>query len=158
MLGRALSRSGPLLPCFLTEAVAAVECLAVAQASPSLLCSSSLTQPAHHGTTIKQHGSWQREAVAVGARAFHVSTPRLQSGSVVSFPLAQTGEGISECELMQWFVKVCVCVLAAWVATAGRLVLRLVSVPWTPSVGVRPAPMHAPLLLLDADAGVAAVC
>jgi hypothetical protein len=28
------------------------------------------------------------------------------SSSVVSFPLAQTGEGISECELMQWFVKV----------------------------------------------------
>jgi hypothetical protein len=26
---------------------------------------------------------------------------------IVSFPLAQTGEGISECELMQWFVKVC---------------------------------------------------
>lgn len=27
-------------------------------------------------------------------------------GMVVTFPLAQTGEGISECELMQWFVKV----------------------------------------------------
>ncbi len=25
---------------------------------------------------------------------------------LVSFPLAQTGEGISECELIQWFVKV----------------------------------------------------
>ena len=27
------------------------------------------------------------------------------SGTVVAFPLAQTGEGIKECELMQWFVK-----------------------------------------------------
>ncbi|MEW5297758.1 MAG: hypothetical protein WDW36_000942 [Sanguina aurantia] len=26
-------------------------------------------------------------------------------GTVVSFPLAQTGEGISECELLQWHVK-----------------------------------------------------
>lgn len=29
-----------------------------------------------------------------------------QQGSIVSFPLAQTGEGISECELIQWFIKV----------------------------------------------------
>lgn len=29
-----------------------------------------------------------------------------KAGSVVSFPLAQTGEGISECELTKWFVEV----------------------------------------------------
>jgi biotin carboxyl carrier protein len=34
-------------------------------------------------------------------RAFCVEAPR-----VVSFPLAQTGEGISECELVRWFVEV----------------------------------------------------
>ncbi|GFH30140.1 lipoyl-binding domain-containing protein, partial [Haematococcus lacustris] len=27
------------------------------------------------------------------------------ASSLVSLPLAQTGEGISECELVQWFVK-----------------------------------------------------
>ena len=40
----------------------------------------------------------------------HVSTPQRcflrRNATIVSFPLAQTGEGISECELLQWFVKV----------------------------------------------------
>jgi hypothetical protein len=46
-------------------------------------------------------------------------------GTLVQFPLAQTGEGISECELVQWFVKV---------GAAGRLLralrLRCGSVAW----------------------------
>ncbi|KAG1680788.1 hypothetical protein FOA52_008121 [Chlamydomonas sp. UWO 241] len=33
------------------------------------------------------------------------TTRRCFASSVVSFPLAQTGEGISECELIQWFTK-----------------------------------------------------
>lgn len=33
-------------------------------------------------------------------------------GAVVELPLAQTGEGIKECELVEWFVKVCFCVCA----------------------------------------------
>ena len=27
------------------------------------------------------------------------------TSSIITFPLAQTGEGIAECELLQWFVK-----------------------------------------------------
>lgn len=55
--------------------------------------------------------------------AFHVSAPLL-GGTVVSFPLAQTGEGISECELMQWFVKVRVsdCLMATATGMCGCLV------------------------------------
>jgi hypothetical protein len=53
--------------------------------------------------SIQQQGPWNK--AAAGLQCFHSSAAPW--GSVVSFPLAQTGEGISECELMQWFVKVC---------------------------------------------------
>lgn len=29
----------------------------------------------------------------------------LPAGGIVDVPLAQTGEGIAECELLKWFVK-----------------------------------------------------
>lgn len=54
------------------------------------------------GHQLPQQVPW-RACPVVGHRALH-TTPAA-AGSVVSFPLAQTGEGISECELMQWFVK-----------------------------------------------------
>lgn len=38
--------------------------------------------------------------------ARHASSTSAPPGRVVSFPLAQTGEGISECELVTWHVKV----------------------------------------------------
>jgi hypothetical protein len=43
---------------------------------------------------------------AVGAAARPPCAARRSYGTLVQFPLAQTGEGISECELVQWFVKV----------------------------------------------------
>lgn len=84
------------------EAVAAVECSDAPQLTPTLTCSSLRSFEKHvsqHG--ISQQGSWHK---AAAHRGFITSTS--SQGSVVSFPLAQTGEGISECELMQWFVKV----------------------------------------------------
>jgi len=52
------------------------------------------------------------------------AAPAAPNGHVISFPLAQTGEGISECELVAWHVKVglpflirlpCYCLLlGAW--------------------------------------------
>lgn len=36
---------------------------------------------------------------------FHTSVP-LAASNVVQFPLAQTGEGIKECELTEWYVEV----------------------------------------------------
>ena len=35
----------------------------------------------------------------------HTSAPQAAS-NIISFPLAQTGEGIKECELTEWYVKV----------------------------------------------------
>lgn len=46
-------------------------------------------------------------------------------GSLVSFPLAQTGEGISECELIQWFAKVRTSVNASYECMDGREVVLL---------------------------------
>lgn len=34
------------------------------------------------------------------------SSAALRASSIVSFPLAQTGEGIKECELTEWYVEV----------------------------------------------------
>lgn len=36
----------------------------------------------------------------------HLAEPATLPSKMVQFPLAQTGEGIKECELIQWFVKV----------------------------------------------------
>lgn len=84
------------------EAVAAVECSSAAQLTPGLICSSLRSTEEHvQQYGISQQGIWHTLAAH---RGFITSTG--SHGSVVSFPLAQTGEGISECELMQWFVKV----------------------------------------------------
>ena len=45
-------------------------------------------------------------ATAIAAFGATAGSSRGMATSVVPFPLAQTGEGISECELIQWFVKV----------------------------------------------------
>lgn len=53
--------------------------------------------------THLQHAGFSSSTAHAAAAA-----PAAGEGSqpgIVSFPLAQTGEGISECELMQWFVK-----------------------------------------------------
>lgn len=39
--------------------------------------------------------------------AYHAEPAPVPSNKMVQFPLAQTGEGIKECELIAWFVKVC---------------------------------------------------
>lgn len=84
------------------EAVAAVECSGLPKQAPPLVCSSpSNINQYKQQHSITQQASWHGSA---GFRGFFTST--VLGGSVVSFPLAQTGEGISECELMQWFVKV----------------------------------------------------
>ncbi|GAX77825.1 hypothetical protein CEUSTIGMA_g5268.t1 [Chlamydomonas eustigma] len=48
-------------------------------------------------TRLKSNGYNRNTCVTLQGRAYY--------GTVVSLPLAQTGEGISECELIQWFVK-----------------------------------------------------
>ncbi|GAX85491.1 hypothetical protein CEUSTIGMA_g12907.t1 [Chlamydomonas eustigma] len=48
-------------------------------------------------TSLKRNGFNRNTCVTLQGRAYY--------GTVVSLPLAQTGEGISECELIQWFVK-----------------------------------------------------
>ncbi|GAX86358.1 hypothetical protein CEUSTIGMA_g13770.t1 [Chlamydomonas eustigma] len=48
-------------------------------------------------TRLKRNGFNRNTCVTLQGRAYY--------GTVVSLPLAQTGEGISECELIQWFVK-----------------------------------------------------
>lgn len=44
-----------------------------------------------------------------GARGFSSSEVRMPdveaTGGIVEIPLAQTGEGIADCELIRWFVK-----------------------------------------------------
>jgi hypothetical protein len=52
----------------------------------------------------------QHAGISSSSSQASASSPAAEESShagIVSFPLAQTGEGISECELMQWFVKVC---------------------------------------------------
>jgi Biotin-requiring enzyme len=36
----------------------------------------------------------------------HLGLPLRHGGPIVSIPLAQTGEGIKECEVTQWFVRI----------------------------------------------------
>lgn len=89
-------------------AVTAVECCSCQQAAASGLHMHPVPQQQQHGCLGSlQQGHWLVKH-AVSARSFTSTAGAL--GSVVSFPLAQTGEGISECELMQWFVKVGGCV------------------------------------------------
>jgi len=53
--------------------------------------------------------------------------------SIVSFPLAQTGEGISECELMRWAVKVSRKPGCRHICSISRRCLGIfVAYPWLP--------------------------
>lgn len=85
-------------------AVAAVEGNSMSQTSCNHVVNLSRQQRPREAHYSSQHQVLWNTAAA-GLQYFHSSAAPW--GSVVSFPLAQTGEGISECELMQWFVKVC---------------------------------------------------
>lgn len=78
------------------------------------------------GSGAPSPAMWRRQLQGTAVRPF---------STVVSFPLAQTGEGISECELVEWFIKVrrhkarvqqrhaevhCMC---AWPIRVGNIVL-----------------------------------
>lgn len=116
MLLQAVHRSRALLgvaqQC--CTAVAAVRCSgtqlhsgATSAAQSHASSSSAEALPAlsvHQQQHPKQHDATAWHSSSMRARSMHTSAS--PCGLVVSFPLAQTGEGISECELMQWFVKV----------------------------------------------------
>ena len=59
----------------------------------------SLLQAQHHAPCLINVLGWRPRL------AFHTSATRGAS-SIIQFPLAQTGEGIKECELTEWYVKV----------------------------------------------------
>jgi hypothetical protein len=50
--------------------------------------------------------TWPHRGPPRRAFAASAAPARAEEGRLVSFPLAQTGEGISECELIAWHVKV----------------------------------------------------
>eukprot|EP00879_Flechtneria_rotunda_P008830 GHRR01009250.1.p1 GENE.GHRR01009250.1~~GHRR01009250.1.p1 ORF type:complete len:136 (+),score=13.85 GHRR01009250.1:424-831(+) len=63
-------------------------------------------KPCQHGLAPLSNFAGLQNASLPSHRAFASFCSNAAPWStVVSFPLAQTGEGISECELMQWFVK-----------------------------------------------------
>jgi hypothetical protein len=98
----ALKRGSALLKCASQEATL---CLVAAKASystPALLHSpGSSNLPSRATRSFLEPSASAYIGHAAPARGLASS-----AGEVVTFPLAQTGEGISECELMQWFVKV----------------------------------------------------
>jgi hypothetical protein len=100
-------------------------------AATSTFCSNQ--SPSRPWTHLQHHAGISSSSCQASASASAVAAENSQDG-IVSFPLAQTGEGISECELMQWFVKVC--------ATATRHSVDL---------GVQSACMHAHLHAFSAQ-------
>ena len=87
------------------------------EAALCLVAASSRSAPALFHSAASRSQSWHFPAsksgphTSLGIEIRHEAPTRGVASSareVVTFPLAQTGEGISECELMQWFVKVIV--------------------------------------------------
>ena len=74
----------------------------IAARGPSLTLSVlSCVSPLENSVTSRQKTGYSYQAFS----KFHTSVPVAVS-NVVQFPLAQTGEGIKECELTQWYVEV----------------------------------------------------
>ena len=74
----------------------------IAARGPSLTLSSwSCVSPFEDSVTSRQKAGYSHQAFS----NFHTSVP-LAAPNVVQFPLAQTGEGIKECELTEWYVEV----------------------------------------------------
>ena len=80
---------------------------------PAFVCTSNTSGPLslpvakHHCATQGSLTALLQHQALLLSLTLHTSTVPTAS-SIISFPLAQTGEGIKECELTQWYVKVCV--------------------------------------------------
>ncbi len=74
----------------------------IAARGPSLTLSAwSCVLPFEDSVTSRRKTGYSHQAFS----NFHTSVP-LAASNVVQFPLAQTGEGIKECELTEWYVEV----------------------------------------------------
>lgn len=78
----------------------------VCQLQAHLRVSHAITAPFNAPADVLLGCSFSRAGWVHTSTSLKRAEPAPLPNKMVQFPLAQTGEGIKECELIQWFVKV----------------------------------------------------